>query len=433
MLELKYLLEAQDRLTESLRKRNFSQEQIEVMKEINSVDRLRKDTQTQADELKAKFNKLSSEIGQLYKTGKREEAEILKEKNLVLKDKIKFLNEKLKNTETKKEELLISLPNVLHTSVPAGKGEEENELVKEDKSRMPNLQDNALSHWELADKFGLIDFETGAKVTGSGFPFYRGEGARLQRALISFFLDEGRKQGYTEFQAPLLVNEATARGTGQLPDKDGQMYYVERDDLYLIPTAEVPLSNIYRGETLMEEKLPVKLTGYTPCFRREAGSYGSDVKGLNRLHQFDKVEIVQIVSPENSYDTLKQMIAYVESLVVKLELPYRILRLCGGDTSFASALTYDFEIFSAAQKKWLEISSVSNFESFQTNRMNLKIKSGKEKPYLAHTLNGSALALPRVFAALLENNQKENKIVLPEVLHKYMGGSEIQLDDTTIL
>lgn len=432
MLEPKYLLEEKDRLTESLNKRNYSSEQIEVVEEINNVDRLRKHTQTLADELKANFNKLSSEIGELYKSGKREEAEILKEKNLVLKDKIKFLNEKLKNTETKKEGLLISLPNVLHSSVPKGKGEEENELVKEEKSHMPNLEKHALPHWDLADKFGLIDFETGAKVTGSGFPFYRGEGARLQRALISFFLDEGRKQGYTEFQTPLLVNEASARGTGQLPDKDGQMYHAERDDLYLIPTAEVPLTNIYRAETLKEEQLPVKLTGYTPCFRREAGSYGSDVKGLNRLHQFDKVEIVQIVSPENSYDTLKQMVEYVESLIVKLELPYRILRLCGGDTSFASALTYDFEIFSAAQKKWLEVSSVSNFESFQSNRMSLKIKKGDNKPSLAHTLNGSALALPRVFAALLENNQKENKIILPEVLHSYMGSSEIQLEKTSI-
>jgi len=432
MLEPKYLLEEKDRLTESLTKRNYSSEQIEVVEEINNVDRLRKDTQTQADELKAKFNKLSSEIGQLYKSGKRDEAEILKEKNLVLKDKIKFLNEKLKNTETKKEELLISLPNVLHSSVPSGKGEKENELVKEEKSLMPKLKNDALPHWDLAAKFGLIDFETGAKVTGSGFPFYRGEGARLQRALISFFLDEGRKHGYTEFQTPLLVNEASARGTGQLPDKDGQMYHAERDDLYLIPTAEVPLTNIYRAETLKEEQLPVKLTGYTPCFRREAGSYGSDVKGLNRLHQFDKVEIVQIVSPDNSYDTLKQMVEYVESLIVKLELPYRILRLCGGDTSFASALTYDFEIFSAAQKKWLEVSSVSNFESFQSNRMNLKVKSGENKPHLAHTLNGSALALPRVFAALLENNQKENKIILPKVLHNYMGATEIQLDETAI-
>ena len=433
MLELKYLLEEKERLTKSLRKRNYSQEDMEIIQEINNVDRLRKETQTQADELKASFNKLSSEIGQLYKAGKREEAEILKEKNLVLKDKIKFLNEKLKNTETKKEELLISLPNVLHECVPSGKGEEENEVMKEDLTFMPELGDEALAHWDLASRYGLIDFETGAKVTGSGFPFYRGDGARLQRALISFFLEEGRKQGYTEFQAPLLVNEATARGTGQLPDKDGQMYFVERDNLYLIPTAEVPLTNIFRDEIIKEEHLPVKLTGYTPCFRREAGSYGSDVKGLNRLHQFDKVEIVQIVPPKNSYAVLNQMVDYVESLVRKLELPYRILRLCGGDTSFASALTYDFEIFSAAQEKWLEVSSVSNFESFQSNRMNLRIKSGNDKPHLAHTLNGSALALPRIFAALLENKQEENKIVLPEVLHQYMGSSEILLDQNPIV
>jgi seryl-tRNA synthetase len=427
MLEPKYLKDERNRLEESLNKRNFSEDQIRIIDEILSVDQLRKDTQSEADDLKARFNHLSKEIGELYKKGSREEAEVLKEKNLVLKDKIKFLNEKLKNTELKREELLISLPNVLHPSVPQGSGEKDNEIFKSGSLEAPSEDHNYLPHWELAQKFELIDFELGADITGSGFPVYVNYGARLQRALISYFLDQAREAGYREYQLPLLVNEQTARGTGQLPDKDGQMYHIERDDLYLIPTAEVPLTNICRGRTISSEDLPLKLTGYTPCFRREAGSYGAHVKGLNRLHQFDKVEIVQVRSQEDSYEALHEMVNYVETLIQNLGLPYRILRLCGGDTGFTSALTFDFEVFSAGQNRWLEVSSVSNFETFQSNRLKLKIIDGQGSKMLAHTLNGSALALPRIFASLIEMNQKENQILIPQVLQPYTGFSSIEM------
>lgn len=421
MLELRFLETRKEEIIESLKKRNFDERGEEMVRELESVDRLRKETQTESDEIKAQFNQLSKEIGQLFKEGKKSEAEVLKEKNLLLKDKIKFLDEKLRNTKSKLNEILFSIPNIVHNSVPPGKGEEDNEVFKSWDQPLPELPASALPHWELAKKYKLIDFEKGAFITGSGFPVYVGKGAQIQRALIAYFLDSARQAGYTEYQLPLMVNEDSARGTGQLPDKEGQMYTVERDGLYLIPTAEVPLTNLYRDEILQEKDLPLKMTGYTPCFRREAGSYGAHVKGLNRLHQFDKVEIVQIRKPEESYQTLEEMVNYVESLVKALGLPYRILRLCGGDIGFTSALTFDFEIYSAAQERWLEVSSVSNFETYQSNRMNLRYRDEEQKTRLAHTLNGSALALPRIFAGILENNQTNDNIVIPEVLRKYTG------------
>ncbi len=421
MLELRFLETRHDEIINSLKKRNYSDEDLEIIDELKSVDRLRKETQTESDEVKAQFNQLSKEIGQLFQQGKRSEAENLKEKNLILKDKIKFLDEKLRNTKTKLNDILLSIPNLVHESVPPGKGEEDNEVYKAWDQDLPDLSTSALPHWELAKKYGLIDFEKGAFITGSGFPVYVGKGARLQRALISYFLDMAHEAGYTEYQVPLMVNEDSARGTGQLPDKEGQMYHVEKDGLYLIPTAEVPLTNLYRGQILKEQELPLKITGYTPCFRREAGSYGAHVKGLNRLHQFDKIEIVQIRRPEESYNALEEMVLYVESLVQSLKLPYRILKLCGGDITFASALTFDFEIYSGAQERWLEVSSVSNFETFQSNRMNLRYKDKENKTSLVHTLNGSALALPRIVAGILENYQTENGIIVPEVLRKYTG------------
>jgi seryl-tRNA synthetase len=321
---------------------------------------------------------------------------------------------------------LLGLPNLAHTSVPAGSTEEDNEVVKDLTGTIPDLGDDAMPHWDLSDKYGIFDLKLGVKLTGAGFPVFKGQGARLQRALINFFLDEASNAGYREYVPPLMVNEDSARGTGQLPDKEGQMYYVNEDDLYLIPTAEVPLTNIYRDVILKEDDFPIKMCGYTPCFRREAGSYGADVKGLNRVHQFDKIEIVQVQHPEKSYETLTQMCNHIEGLLQKLELPYRILRLCAGDLSFASALTFDFEVYSAAQKKWLEVSSVSNFETFQTNRLKLRYRNEEGKTTLAHTLNGSALALPRIIAALLENNQTSDGITIPDVLRKYTGFDEIK-------
>ena len=369
---------------------------------------------------------LSKEIGDLFKSGKVEEANAMKAKVAELKEKSSTLEERFKAVKSELETELLGLPNLAHTSVPAGSTEEDNEVVQDLTGNIPDLGDDAMPHWDLSDKYGIFDLKLGVKLTGAGFPVFKGQGARLQRSLINFFLDEASNAGYREYVPPLMVNENSARGTGQLPDKEGQMYYVNEDDLYLIPTAEVPLTNIYRDVILNEDIFPIKMCGYTPCFRREAGSYGADVKGLNRVHQFDKIEIVQVQHPEKSYETLTQMCNYIEGLLQKLELPYRILRLCGGDLSLASALTFDFEVYSAAQKRWLEVSSVSNFETFQTNRLKLRYRNEEGKTTLAHTLNGSALALPRIIAALLENNQTSDGITIPDVLRKYTGFDKIK-------
>lgn len=426
MLEISTLRMDRDRVNAGLKKRNFSKESITEIDAIIALDDERKYTQTNLDQILASANSMSREIGELFKQGKRDEASALREQVNAHKGEIKDLENKLKHTKEELERLMYELPNIPHSLVAAGKGENDNEVVKPWEGELPSFSGfQAKPHWELADKYQLIDFRLGVKITGSGFPLFRGKGAMLERALINFFLSEASKAGYEEIVPPLLVNSITATATGQLPDKEGQMYFVEKDDLYLIPTAEVPITNMLRDETISSDSLPVKLTGYTPCFRREAGSYGSDVKGLNRVHQFDKVEIVQIAHPDKSYDLLDGMVAHVESLLIKLELPYRILRLCGGDLGFTSALTYDFEVYSAAQDKWLEVSSVSNFETFQSNRLNLKHKSGGDKPQLVHTLNGSALALARIFAAILENNQDANGINIPWVLHPYTGFERI--------
>ena len=375
------------------------------------------------DERQSKINSFSKEIGQLMAKGEKRVAEEKKLEVASLKSFLQPVSDQLNIIQNSLQENLIKLPNLPHASVPEGKTPEENEVVREGGEK-PILPKNAMAHWDLAKKYDLINFELGNKVTGAGFPFYKNKGAKLQRALIQYFLDYNTDAGYTEYEPPFMVNEASAYGTGQLPDKEGQMYVATADNLFLIPTAEVPLTNIYRDEILKEEDLPVKMTGYTPCFRREAGSYGKDVRGLNRVHQFDKVELVQLVYPEKSYEVLEEMLLHVEKLLQSLELPYRILRLCGGDMSFTSALTYDFEVYSAAQQKWLEVSSVSNFESFQTNRMKIRFKSDG-KTQLVHSLNGSSLALPRIVAALLENNQTEDGINLPEVLWKYFGAEKI--------
>jgi seryl-tRNA synthetase len=360
-------------------------------------------------------------VGELFKSGKTAEANDLKNKSAALKESSKHLNTDLERIEKELQELLVKIPNAPSVKVPKGKTPAENEEVYRNKISLPELGNNSLPHWDLASKYDLIDFELGNKITGAGFPVYKGKGAKLQRALINYFLDNATAKGYREIQPPIMINEASGFGTGQLPDKEGQMYHVGLDNFYLIPTAEVPVTNIYRDTILKSNELPIKMTAYTPCFRREAGSYGKDVRGLNRLHQFDKVEIVQIQHPEKSYETLEEMKDYVAELVDSLELPFRILKLCGGDMSFASALTYDFEVYSGAQKKWLEVSSVSNFESFQANRLKLRFREGEHKPQLAHTLNGSALALPRIVAALLENNQTEHGIKIPKALIPYTG------------
>ncbi len=389
-----------------------------LVDEIISFDEKRREIQKQLDETLAESNKIAKSIGQLYKTGKANEAAQMKERSATLKEQSKTMSAELDAVTKNLSETLVQLPNIPHESVPAGKTEEDNEVVASE-GTLPEKKE--LPHWDLIKKYDIIDFELGNKVTGAGFPFYKGKGARLQRALINFFLDEAIAAGYDEFQPPLLVNEDSAYGTGQLPDKDGQMYAVPEDKLYLIPTAEVPVTNIYRNMILKADQLPVKNVAYSSCFRREAGSWGADVRGLNRLHQFDKVEIVQIRKPEESYDALEEMRNYVSTLLHKLELPFRILRLCGGDLSFTSALTYDFEVFSGAQERWLEVSSVSNFENYQSNRMKLRFKNEKGKTELAHTLNGSALALPRIVAALLENNQTSEGIKIPEILVPYTG------------
>ncbi len=391
---------------------------------IKELDATRRQTQKQLDDTLAESNALARDIGQLFKSGRGNEAAALKEKSLLLKQRAKDLQEQLDIAANELSEVMTSLPMLPHHSVPAGKTETDNEVIHQE-GELPELFKDAVPHWELAGKYDIIDFEGGTKVTGSGFPIYKGKGARLQRALISFFLDEAVKAGYTEYQPPLLVNAESAFGTGQLPDKDGQMYHVPSDNLYLIPTSEVPVTNIFRDMILNENELPVKCTAYSVCFRREAGSYGKDVRGLNRLHQFDKVEIVQVTHPEKSYQALDEMVSYVTTLLQKLELPFRVARLCGGDLGFAAALTYDMEVYSAAQERWLEVSSISNFETYQAQRMKLRFRSQEGKNLLAHTLNGSALALPRIMAALLENNQSEEGIHIPKALQAYTGFARI--------
>lgn len=421
MLEIQILRDQKARAVAGLKKRGFSEERLLAIDQIVSLDDQRKDLQTQLDVLLNERNTLSDEIGNLFKSGKAQEANQLKVKVQATKEAAEALESKLQETKAALDALLVTLPNIPHTTVPEGKTPEDNKVHKAWEGALPTLPANAIPHWELAEKYNLIDFKLGTFLTGSGFPLYRGKGARLQRALISYFLDQARRAGFEEIQPPLMVNAESAYATGQLPDKEAQMYYVEKDDLYLIPTAEVPVTNMYRGQIVAEADLPIKLTAYTPCFRREAGSYGSDVKGLNRVHQFDKVEIVQFEHPSRSYDTLMEMVGHVSHLMDSLELPYRILHLCGGDMGFTSATTYDFEVWSAAQQKWLEVSSVSNFESFQANRMKMRFRDDKGKMQLVHTLNGSALALARIVAALLENNQTEKGIRLPQVLVPYTG------------
>ena len=388
-------------------------------------DEKRKKLQLELESAQAILNARSKEIGQLMAKGEKDKAEEKKQEVAQIKAALSPLQESLNQADQELQQILVTLPNLPAPEVPAGKTPEDNVLVREG-GKKPELPIDALAHWDLAKKYNLIDFELGNKITGSGFPVYIHQGARLQRALIQYFLDYNTGLGFTEYQPPLVVNEASAFGTGQLPDKEGQMYFVNEDKLYLIPTSEVQLTNLFRDTILREKKLPVKMTAYTPCFRREAGSYGKDVRGLNRLHQFDKVEIVQLVHPEKSYAVLEEMVLHVEKLLQSLQLPYRILRLCGGDMSFTSAITYDFEVFSAAQQKWLEVSSVSNFESFQTNRMKIRFKDDQGKMQLVHSLNGSSLALPRILACLLENNQLPDRISLPEVLHAYFGAQSLQ-------
>jgi seryl-tRNA synthetase len=421
MLELHRLRTDKDAIATALAKRGWGSDRLAILDEIITIDDQRKALQTENDAYLAERNSLSKEIGQLFKSGKQEEAAAAKAKVETLKTKISETEAKLSESESQLEAKLLDVPNAPHSSVPNGQSDEDNEVAKPWREDLPDLGAEALPHWELATKYNILDMKLGVKITGAGFPVFRGKGSRLQRALINFFLDEASAAGYEEIVPPLLVNESSARATGQLPDKDGQMYYVERDDLYLIPTAEVPVTNIYRDVIVKETDFPIKLTGYTQCFRREAGSYGADVKGLNRVHQFDKVEIVQFQHPDKSYETLDAMVAHVEGLLDKLELPYRILRLCGGDLSATSALTYDLEVYSAGQKRWLEVSSVSNFETYQANRLKLRFKDKDGKKRLAHTLNGSALALARIIAALLENNQTADGIKIPEVLQKYTG------------
>ena len=419
MLTIPYILQNRETVLKGLEIKNFKQ--VELVDQLVELDEKRRSLQVKTNDLQAEMNSLSKEIGILFKQGEREKAEEAKQRTTFLKADRDKLEKELQSSMEKLNEVLVQLPNIPHPSVPAGKSDADNVEVRGG-GIAPELSADALPHWDLGKKYNLIDFDLGVKITGAGFPLFRGKGARLQRALISWFLDRNTAAGYEEILPPLMVNEASAFGTGQLPDKEGQMYHATEDNLYLIPTAEVPVTNIYRDVILNASELPVKNTAYTPCFRREAGSYGKDVRGLNRVHQFDKVEIVQLQHPSRSYEALDEMVAHVEKLVQDLGLPYRIVRLCGGDLSFTSALTYDFEVYAAAQDKWLEVSSVSNFESFQANRLKLRFREeGEKKPVLAHTLNGSALALPRIMAALLENNQTPEGIRIPEVLEPYMG------------
>jgi len=421
MLQVQTLREERERVVLGLLKRNIDLPEV-LIDQIIQLDDNRKATQMKLNSLQNEANQLSKEIGSLMKSGNTAAASEAREKVNGMKDTMKALDSSMESLRSEIEKLLYNIPNVPHSSVPKGRTAEDNEVFKMGDIPVPVLPENCQPHWELAKKYNIFDLELGVKLTGAGFPVYRGKGAKLQRALINFFLDNAFSAGYEECQPPLVVNADSARGTGQLPDKEAQMYYIERDDLYLIPTAEVPLTNIFRNEIVEEKDLPIKICGYTPCFRREAGSYGAHVRGLNRVHQFDKIEIVRIEHPDRSYNALMDMVSHVESLLLKLKLPYRILRLCGGDMGFNSALTFDFEVFSAAQQKWLEVSSVSNFETFQTNRMQLRFRNNEDKKLrLAHSLNGSALALARIVASILENYQTESGIMVPEALRPYTG------------
>ena len=422
MLEINFIKENKDLVVKSLSKRNL--DSSSMIESVIEIDIKKRKIQTELDSLLHQLNLISKDIGDLFKKGLQKEAQILKEKTVKLKENSKKLNDDLITTKEELQSILNKIPNIPHELVPVGKSEEDNVEIFSD-GDIPKLTGESLPHWELAKKYDIIDFELGNKITGAGFPVYKGKGAKLQRALISFFLDMNTQAGYNEVQVPHLINEQSGFGTGQLPDKEGMMYYINEDNLYLIPTAEVPATNIFRDEIILESDLPKLLTSYTPCFRREAGSYGAHVRGLNRLHQFDKVEILRVEHPNNSYAALDTMVEHVKSIINKLKLPYRILKLCGSDLGFTSSLTYDFELFSAGQSKWLEVSSVSNFETFQANRLKLRFKNKSGKTQLAHTLNGSSLALPRVLATLLENNQTPNGIVIPDVLVPYTGFSII--------
>ena len=418
MLQVSNIRAHKEAYIQALKKRNFDAQNI--LNDILKLDETRRSTQAQLDETLAESNQLSKEIGSMFKNGEHQKANILKEKSAKLKETSKAFSDELSNAIQELDKLLYTIPNVPHDSVPSGSTEDDNvEIFKE--GDIPVLPEGSLPHWELAKKYDIIDFELGNKITGAGFPVYKGKGAKMQRALIAYFLDKAADSGYNEYQLPLLVNEASGFGTGQLPDKEGQMYHVGMDDLYLIPTAEVPMTNMFRDQMLNENELPISCTGYTPCFRREAGSYGAHVRGLNRLHQFDKVELVRIEKPKNSYAALNKMVEHIKDLLRDLKLPYRILRLCGGDLGFTAALTFDFEVFSTAQDRWLEISSVSNFETFQANRLKLRYKDKDGNKQLVHTLNGSALALPRVLAGILENYQTPEGIKIPDVLIPYTG------------
>ncbi|MGO1520502.1 MAG: serine--tRNA ligase [Sphingobacterium sp.] len=418
MLQLNYIRENRNQVVERLAVKNFRQ--IELVDQIIALDEQRRQIQNQSDSIAAEANSSAKKIGDLMRQGKSEEAQQIKSRSTAYKEEIRALGDALEGIEKELQEKLVQLPNLPASAVPKGDGPEDNEVVLQ-QGAVPTLGDDALPHWELAAKYNIIDLELGTKVAGAGFPIYKGKGARLQRGLINFFLDHAVNQGYHEVQVPIVVNETSAYATGQLPDKEGQMYHIGNDDLYLIPTAEVPITNMYRDVIVSREDFPIKHCGYTPCFRREAGSYGAHVRGLNRLHQFDKVELVQIVHPDQSYDTLEEMSRYVQSLLNTLGLPFRVLRLCGGDMGFTSAMTYDMETYSAAQKRWLEVSSVSNFENYQANRLKVRFKGEGGKTQLAHTLNGSALALPRIVATLLENNQTSRGIKIPDCLVPYVG------------
>lgn len=422
MLQVNYIRKHKEEVIKQLQTRNLQSE--ELINEILEKDKLRKETQSQLDILLAQSNTLAKEIGQFFKNGEKEKAEQAKLQTTELKQKSKVLNEQLNSISLQLTQLLTQIPNVPHPSVPQGNSDEDNEVIMSS-GNVPTLPQNALPHWELAKKYDIIDFELGTKISGAGFPVYKGKGAKLQRALINYFLDKNIAAGYQEIQPPHLVNEASGFGTGQLPDKEGQMYHATEDNLYLIPTAEVPVTNIFRDVILNAKNFPVKCTAYTPCFRREAGSYGKDVRGLNRLHQFDKVEIVQIQHPDRSYEALDEMVKHVCGILEDLELPFRMLKLCGGDLGFTSALTFDMEVFSAVQERWLEVSSISNFESYQANRLKLRFKDENKKSTLCHTLNGSALALPRIVASLLENNQTEDGIIIPKALVPYTNFERI--------
>ena len=422
MLKTSYIIANKEVVIKSLKKRNFDSE--DLIAKLISLDERRKLIQTEYENMQAESNTISKEIGQLFKEGNKDEIPNLKQRSLEIKTSTKVLSDDLSDVKNEIEDILSQIPNTPHESVPAGSSSEENLVIFNSKTKAN--KDSVIPHWELAKKYDLIDFELGTKITGSGFPVYKGKGAKLQRALISFFLDSNIDLGYDEVQVPYLVNEDSAFGTGQLPDKEGQMYTVIQDNLFLIPTAEVPITNIFRDEIIEESNLPILKTGYSPCFRREAGSYGSDVRGLNRLHQFDKVEIVRVEHPEKSYDSLNIMKDQIKGIIEKLELPFRIITLCGGDLGFTSALTYDFEIYSPAQEKWLEVSSVSNFETFQSNRLKIRYRNAQGKTSLVHTLNGSSLALPRVLATILENFQTKDGIMIPKVLQEYTGFSIIK-------